>query len=107
MAPGRDPIENGIHDLLNPEPHVLDPARRESLHDQSAQPGMIGRILRQHPVAHRAVDGFVQDLGAMALDGLAHKILAEALVAECPAHVGMASEQAKAKRRSVYRILSA
>jgi len=45
------------------------------------KPGVVGRILLQHPVAHAAEDRLLHDLRSIAPDGALDIILAEALVA--------------------------
>ena len=104
LALRNDAIERLVDDLLDARPHVLDPARGESLHHQPAQAGMVRRILLQHPVAHAAEHRLVHDLRAVAADRALDIVLAEPLVAHHEAGLGVAAGDEHAERRQVHRI---
>jgi hypothetical protein len=104
---GNDAVERLVDDLLDARTHVLDPARGEGLHNQPAQTGVVRRILLQHPVAHAAEHRLVHDLGAVAADGALDVILAEPLVADHEAGLGMAAADIHAERRQVHGICAA
>ncbi len=104
MPPGHHAVERLIDDLLNARAHVLDAARREGLHHQSPQPGMVRGVLLQHPMPHRAVDRLVEHRGAVAPGHAADIVLAEALVAQDGTRLGVAADKAESQRRAVDRL---
>ncbi len=104
MPLGHDPVECLVDDLLDARAHVLDPARGERLHHQAAQAGVIRRILHQHPVPHAAIHRFFQDLRAAAPRHPFDVVLAEALVAQHQADIGMPACEIHPERRQVHRI---
>ena len=104
VALARNAIQSLVDHLLNARTHVLDPARRKRFHHQAAQPRVVGRILLQHPVAHAAKNGLLEDLGSIAPAGALDKILAEAPVAQNQAGFGMAAGDESAERGEVHRI---
>ena len=79
---GFDAIDDLIDDLLNARAHILDAPRRKGAHHETAQAAVVGRIELQHPVAHAAIDRFLENLWAGAPAHPADKILAETLVAQ-------------------------
>ena len=101
---GSDAVERLIDDLLDARTHVLDPARGEGLHHQAAQAGVVGRILLQHPVAHAAEHRLLHDLRSVAPHRPLDIVLAEALVAQHQAGLGVPARDERAKRRQVHRI---
>ena len=58
---------------------------------------MVGRVLLQHPVAHAAVDRLLHHLLAEAPRHAADKVLAETLVAQDVADVGVAAGDEEAQ----------
>ena len=101
---GNDPVESLVDDLLDARPHVLYPARSERLHHQPAQTGVVGRILLQHHQAQAAKGRLIHDLGAVAADAAFGMLLAEALVADHEAGLGVAAGDEYAERRQMHRI---
>ena len=102
-----DAVDRLIDDLLDAWTHLIDPARRESLHHEAAQARVVGRIELQHPVPHAAVDRLLHHLRPEAPRHATHEILAEPLVAYCEADVGMPACHEEAQRRLVHRVLRA
>ena len=107
LAFRNDPVERLIDDLLDPRTHVLDPPRGESFHHQPAQPGVVRRILLQHPVAHAAKDRLFHDLRPIAPRCPIDEILAEALVAQNETGLRVPAGDESTKGRDVHRIGSA
>ncbi len=99
-----DAVERLVDDVLNARAHVLDPARGERLDDETAQAGMIRRVLLQHPVAHAAHHRFVHDLGTVAADRALDIVLAEPLVAQHEARLGVPARDESAVRIDMHRI---
>jgi hypothetical protein len=104
LSQGNDPVERLVDDLLDARAHVLDPARRERLHHQAAQAGVVGRVLLQHGVAEAAEHRLLHDVGAIAALRAFGIILAEALVAHHQAGLGVTARDIHAKRRQMHRI---
>ena len=98
MSVRRNVVDGVVDDLLNAWAHVFDTAGRESLHYKPAQSGVIGRILLQHPMTHAAIDRLVEYLAALATGHATDEILAEAPIAQNPAHIRVAARDVKAKR---------
>ena len=101
-----DGVDGLVDDRLDAGPHVLDAARGEGLHHESAQAGMIRRILLQHPVAHAAEDRLVHDLGTVAANRAIDIVLAETLVAHHEAHFGMTACHIRAMDAEMNRVRS-
>ena len=97
-------VKRFIDDLLDARTHVLDPACGKGLHHQAAQARMVGRVLLQHPVAHAAEDRLLHDLRSVAPNGPLDKILAETLVAQHQAGLGVPARHECAELRHMHRI---
>ena len=93
-----------VDDLLDARAHVLDATRSKGPHHKAAQAAMVGRILLQHPVAHAAIDRFLENLRAKAPGHSADEVLAETFVPKDRGDVRMAAGDIEAERREVHRV---
>src|SRR5262249_38258787 len=65
---------------------------------------MVGWIELQHPVAHAAIDRFLENLGPGSPSDSADEIFTEAFVAQDLADVSMAARNIESERRQVHRV---
>src|SRR5271169_1468403 len=72
--------------------------------DEAAQAAMVGRIELQHPVAHAAIDRFLENLWPGSPGHSADEILAEAFIAQDLRNVGMAACDMESERREMHRV---
>src|SRR6478672_4797040 len=104
MAAGLYAIDDLIDDLLNAWAHVLDTPRSKRADNETAQPAMIGWIKLQHPMAHAAIDRFLENLWPGSPGHSADEIFAEAFVAQDLGDVVMAACDIESERREVHRV---
>jgi hypothetical protein len=97
-------IDDLIDDLLNARAHILDAPRSKRADHETAQAAMVGRIELQHPVAHAAIDRFLENLWPGSPGHSADEIFAEAFVAQDLADVSMTARNIESERRQVHRI---